>query len=76
MKFLHYYVAGRFLITLYVFMSIAPSFLFTMATNTTNNLSSDVTMESLMSEIRTLKSKLTALQAQEGFHNLSLDDHG
>ena len=46
MKFLHHYVAGRFIITLYVFMSIDPSLLFTMATNTTNNLSSDVTVES------------------------------
>ena len=33
-------------------------------------------MESLMSEIQTLKSELTALQTQEGFHNLSLDDRG
>ena len=55
-------------------MFIDPSLLFTMATNTTNNLSSDVTMESLMSEIRNLKSELTALQAQEGFQNLSLDE--
>ena len=29
-----------------------------------------------MSEIRNLKSELTALQAQEGFHNLLLDEHG
>ena len=75
MKCLHYYVAGRF-ITLYVFMSIDPSLFLIMATNTTGNLSSDVTMESLMSKIRNLKSELTALQAQEGFHNLSLDDKG
>ena len=76
MKFLHYYVAGRFLITLYVFMSIDPSLLFTMATNNTSNLSCNVNMESLMSKIRNLKSELTALQAQKGFHNLSLDDRG
>ena len=41
-----------------------------------NNLSSDVTMESLASEIWNLKAELTALQAQEGFQNLSLNERG
>ena len=50
-----------------------------MATNTnvnTNNLSTDVTMESLVAEIRNLKVELTALQTQESFQNLSLDERG
>ena len=76
MKSLRYYVASRFLIKLHIFLFIAPSPHLIMATNNTNNLLSDITMESLMSEIRTLKSELTAIQAQEGFHNLFLDDCG
>ena len=43
-----------------------------MASN--NNLSTDVTMESLVSEIRTLRADLAALQAQESMQNLSLDE--
>ena len=75
MEFFHYYVANRFLITLYIFIFTAYSPLYTMSTNI-DNLSSDVTMESLVMEIQNLKAELTALQAQEGFHNLSLDDRG
>ena len=45
-----------------------------MATN--NNLSTDVTMESLVAEIRNLKAELTALQTQESLQNLLLDECG
>ena len=79
MESLHYYVASRFLIALYFFTFTALILPFTMATNTNpnpNNILTDVTMESLVSEIRKLKSELTALQAQESFQNLSLDERG
>ena len=79
MESLHYYVASRFFIVLSLFTFTAPLPLFVIATNTTvnpNNLSTDVTMESLVEEIRNLKLELTALQAQEGFQNLSLDERG
>ena len=45
-----------------------------MVTNT--NLSTDVTMESLLSEVRRLKAELSELQAQERLQNLSLDERG
>ena len=79
MESLHYYVASRFFIVLHLFIftaSVSPSI---MATNTNvnpNNLSTDVTMESLVAEIRNLKAELTALQTQESFQNLSLDERG
>ena len=44
-----------------------------MATANLSNLSTDVTMESLLSEIRTLKADLTALQAERSY-DLSLDE--
>ena len=65
MESLHYYVANRFFITLQLLLFIAHPLHRTMATSNTNNLSTDVTMESLLSEIQTLKADLTALQAQE-----------
>ena len=46
-----------------------------MTTSNFNNLLTDVTMESLLSEIRTLKADLTALQAERSY-NLSLDERG
>ena len=45
-----------------------------MATNT--NLSTDVTMESLVAEIWNLKAELMALQTQESLQDLSLDERG
>ena len=45
-----------------------------MATNT--NLSTDVTMESLVAEIRSLKAEISELQAQDRLQNLSLDERG
>ena len=66
MESLHYYVASRFFITLPLFLFIAHPLHGTMATNNTNNLSSDVTMVSLMLEIWTLKADLTALKCRRG----------
>ena len=43
---------------------------------TKNNPSADVTMESLLSEVRSLKAELSELQAQERLQNLSLDKRG
>ena len=73
MQHVHYYVVVRFILSLLIFTVQSSSLV--MATNT-NNLSTDITMESLFNEIRTLKAELTALQAGESLHNLSLDDRG
>ena len=79
MESLHDHVASRFFIVLHLFIftaSVSPSI---MATNTNinpNNLSTDVTMESLVVEIRNLKAELTALQTQESFQNLSIHERG
>ena len=70
MESLHYYVASWFFICCSLSLSIAHPSAFTMATNM--NLSSDVTMESLVFEIQTLRAELTALQSRD----LSLDDRG
>ena len=75
MESLHYYVANRFIITLLLLLFIAHSLHRTMATSNLNNLSTDVTMESLLSDIRTLKADLTALQAERSY-DLSLDERG
>ena len=73
----HYYVVVRFLLSLYTFVFTvhSSSSSIIMATNT-NNLSANVTMESLIAEVRNLKSELTALQASNSMHNLSLDERG
>ena len=71
MESLHYYVASRFIITFHRLLLAHPSPC-TMATANPNNLSNDVTMESVLSEIRTLKADLTALQAERSY-DLSLD---
>ena len=79
MESLHDYVASRFYIVLHLFIFIASVSPSIMATNTNinpNNLSTDVTMESLVAEIRNLKAELTALQTQESFQNLSIDECG
>ena len=70
MEFLHYYVASWFFIYCSIFLPIAHSSSSNMAMNL--NVSSDVTMESLVSEIQTLRAELTALQSRD----LSLDDCG
>ena len=70
MESLHYYVASWFLICCSILMSLGHSSLLNMALNL--NVSSDVTMESLVSEIQTLRAELTALQSRD----LSLDDRG
>ena len=68
MEFLHHYVASWFLTCCSIFLLVAYSFPSDMALHP--NVSSDVTMESLLAEVQTLRSELTALQ------NLSLDDRG
>ena len=73
MKSIHYYMVVRFIVSLFIFTFIVHPSSSNMATGN-NNLSSDITMESLASEIRNLKAELTALQAQEGFQNLSLNE--
>ena len=70
MRFSHYYVAGWFFIHLFLFSPLAFHFRYNMALNL--NVSSDVTMESLVSEIQTLRAELTALQSRD----LSLDERG
>ena len=50
MESLHYYVASRFIITFHLLLLAHPSHC-TMATPNLNNLSTDVMMESLLSEI-------------------------
>ena len=75
MKLIHYYVAVRFIISLYISIFTVHSSSHIMATGT-NNLSSDVTMESLVNKIRNLKAELMALQAQDGLQNFSLDERG
>ena len=70
MRVPHYYVAVWFFIHLFLFSPIAFHFWHNMALNL--NVSSDVTMESLVSEIQTLRAELTALQSRE----LSLDERG
>ena len=72
MEPLHYYVASRFILTIHLLLLLAHPSYHTMATA---NLSTDVTMESLISEIRTLKADLTALQAKRSY-DLSLDERG
>ena len=77
MESLHYYVASRFYIVciftvIFIFTACPSSN--TMASN--NNLSTDLTMESLVAEIRTLRADLSTLQAQESMQNLSLDERG
>ena len=76
MESFHYYVASRFFVLLYLFTFIFTAHLShnVMATNT--NLSTDVTMESLVAEIRSLKAELSELQAQDRLQNLSLDERG
>ena len=70
MGFPHSYVASRLIFTLHLFLLVhSPSLI--MATG---NLSTDVTMESLIAEIRTLKADLTALQ--ERSYDASLDERG
>ena len=73
MNAINYYVAVRFILSLFkiIFTVIQPYHIMATAAG---NLSSDVTMESLMSEIRNLKAELTAIQAHEGLQNLSLDE--
>ena len=71
----HYYVVVRFIFSFHLFMFTVQSSFFKMATNP-NNLSTDVTMASLLGEIQTLKAELSTLQASESFNNLSLDEHG
>ena len=71
----NYYVAVRFTSSLFTILFVVITSHHIMASAApTGNLSSYVTMESLMSEIRTLKAELTAMQAHEGMQNLSLDD--
>ena len=72
MEFLPYYVAGWFLICCSIFPPVAHSTSSSMALNL--NVSSDVTMESLVSEIQSLRAELTTLQNQS--RDLSLDDRG
>ena len=72
MNFINYYVAVRFILSLYTITFTVIQTYCIMATGT-GNLSSDITMESLMSKIRTLKVELTAIQGHEGLQNLSLD---
>ena len=74
MQRVHYYMVVRFILSLYSFIFTVHSSSLIMAT--TNNLSTDFTMESLVNKIRTLKAELTALQASESLHNLMLDDCG
>ena len=73
----HYYVVVTFILSLYIFILTvhSSSSSIIMATNT-NNLSTDITMESLIAEVRNLKAELTALQASDSMHNLSLDERG
>ena len=73
MEFLPYYVAGWFLICCSIFPPVAHSTSSNMALNL-NNVSSDVTMESLVSEIQSLRAELTTLQNQS--RDLTLDDRG
>ena len=76
MKSIHYYVVVRFVFSFYLFILTAHSFsIIFMATNT-NNLSTDVTMESLIAEVQNLKAELSDIQAGESMHNLSLDERG
>ena len=72
MNFINFYVAVRFILSLYTITFTVIQTYCIMATGT-GNLSSDITMESLMSKIRTLKVELTAIQGHEGLQNLSLD---
>ena len=77
MESLHYYMASRpYIIYIFpiIFIFTACSYSHIMASN--NNLSTDVTMESLVSEIRTQRADLVALQAQESMQKLSLDERG
>ena len=71
----HYYVVVRFIFLVHLFIStVQTSSSCKMATNTNpNNLSTDVTMASLISEVQALKAELTMLQANESLH---LDERG
>ena len=70
MRLSHYYVAVWFFTHFFLSSPIAFHFRYDMALNL--NVSSDVTMESLVSEIQTLRAELTALQGRD----LSLDERG
>ena len=72
----HYYVVVRFLFLLHLSIFIAHLHHTLIMTKNTNNLSTDVTMESLIAEVRTLKAELSTLQAGDSLHNLSLDEPG
>ena len=70
---INYYVAVRFTLSLFTIIFTVIQLYHIIAT-AAGNLPSDVTMESLMSKIRTLKAKLTTIQTHEGIQNLSLDE--
>ena len=58
----HYYMVVRFILSLYIFiLTVHPSSSSIIMATNTNNLSTDVTMESLIAEVQNLKSELTAL---------------
>ena len=71
----YYYVVVRFIFSFRLFIFIAHTSSCIMATKM-NNLPTDMTMESLITEVRNLKAELSALQAGESMHNLSLDERG
>ena len=73
MNTINYYVPVRFLFSLITIIFTVIQSYHIMAT-AAGNLLSDVTMESLKSEIRKLKAELTAIQAHEGLQNLLLDE--
>ena len=68
----------RFIFSPHLFIFTVQSTSFPkIATNTnTNNLSTDVTMASLLAEVQALKSEFSTLQASKSFHNQSLDERG
>ena len=72
----HYYVVVRFLFLLHLSIFIAHLHHTLIMAKNTSNLSTDVTMESLIAEVRTLKAELSTLQAGDSLHNLSLDERG